>query len=978
MNKNNNILDAWIMTEYLSEANLKQTNKELLTLNKNIAKDYHDLCLKCILENNKKTNKSGVVLYFDIFNFNKIIDLVSSELSFEDTYNEIISTNKFCIALYFTDELKLLSKKTFISSSYYVLSNKKIPSYEEFNSFEQTIKNDIELLFDEKENTNYSETFNSAILNVFEKFCVSEAPSYSLKYLQNIDLDSNLLHSYFTKDLEKAKEISTVNLVKYLSGTTSERINLDSDLNSVNFNKDTLRDILMPNNYPLARFPSNPEYSLSLMQQIAVNLSINNDNDTLRSVNGPPGTGKTTLLKDVFAQLVMEQSLEISKLDNKNISLIIESNNIKIPSIGILPKIIADNGILVASSNNGAVKNIVDELPLSVDLYEIFKEELFKVNYFTNIASSINSDESMESNVDKNIPTTHWGLFSMEGGKNDNMKKILNVLERVISDLEKNYKSNSNVYSEYLKSYEELKEYNESVHIKSIKIIDIQKKLEKLKFEQENFIQDCSDAEKEIDEKIYSINKKIDNFNNKIQQLLKFRYKNSFIQVTHQFMTLIYTIKIKSYEKEKNTLRHSFRKWKNDLNTILEIKENNLKTTLEDIDFKSGSILDFDKSYDDLQLDNPWFDKEYRNKQSLLFIKALAVRKQFLYENLENIKTAKYIWINQNKMKYSEEIMKESWNWINMVIPVISTTFASVSNMFKNIGPDSIGRLYVDEAGQATPQACIGAIFRSKDITVVGDPSQIKPVFSIDSNIMRLITQIYKIPLNYLSEEASTQTIIDYISKYGFYKDAEKKEWIGIPLWVHRRCMYPMFNISNTISYNGKMVQGKKAKGKGEWLDVKGKSANKYVKDQGIYLKKKLLEMNKENPDILNLKCKDVVYIITPFKNIANQLVKVLSDDDINFVRYDENKKPTNVGTVHTFQGKEALIVFFVLGGDIGEMNAINWATGSENPNIMNVAATRAKEEFYIIGDEELYSKLNSTVINSTLNELYKFNNNDS
>lgn len=49
------------------------------------------------------------------------------------------------------------------------------------------------------------------------------------------------------------------------------------------------------------------------MQQVAVNLSIGFDNNQIRSVNGPPGTGKTTLLKDIFAELIVEQSYEIAK-----------------------------------------------------------------------------------------------------------------------------------------------------------------------------------------------------------------------------------------------------------------------------------------------------------------------------------------------------------------------------------------------------------------------------------------------------------------------------------------------------------------------------------------------------------------------------------------------------------------------------------------------------------------------------------------
>ena len=39
---------------------------------------------------------------------------------------------------------------------------------------------------------------------------------------------------------------------------------------------------------------------------------------------------------------------------------------------------------------------------------------------------------------------------------------------------------------------------------------------------------------------------------------------------------------------------------------------------------------------------------------------------------------------------------------------------------------------------------------------------------------------------------------------------------------------------------------------------------------------------------------------------------------------------------------------------------------GTENPNIMNVAATRATDEFYIIGDKKMYLSLNSDVINDT------------
>ena len=403
----------------------------------------------------------------------------------------------------------------------------------------------------------------------------------------------------------------------------------------------------------------------------------------------------------------------------------------------------------------------------------------------------------------------------------------------------------------------------------------------------------------------------------------------------------------------------------------LEAKIRDLKDVSVNTDV---NVLDFSLSYDDLQMSNPWFDEEYRRIQSELFISALKVRKQFLYENIKNIEAATRIWDKQQNYLDKNIVIQQAWNWINMVVPVISSTFASMGRMFSNIQANSLGHLFIDEAGQALPQASVGAIFRCKHVMAVGDPAQIKPVLTLDSYILSLLGQNYGVGEAYLSEDASTQTLIDNVSQYGFYKDLNNPEdWIGIPLWVHRRCKYPMFNISNEISYGGNMVQGNKSDGKAEWYDVGGSADNKYVKEQGDLLVQKIRELSEHNEDILDKSKKDQVYVISPFKNVAYNLSRKLAAD-LDFTRYDSKFSPTNVGTVHTFQGKEAPIVFLVLGADEKSKGAANWAMGSENPNIMNVSATRAKKEFYIIGDKKLYSNLGSDVINKTINEIRKFN----
>nr|WP_307832923.1 AAA domain-containing protein [Azospirillum argentinense] len=64
----------------------------------------------------------------------------------------------------------------------------------------------------------------------------------------------------------------------------------------------------------------------------------------------------------------------------------------------------------------------------------------------------------------------------------------------------------------------------------------------------------------------------------------------------------------------------------------------------------------------------------------------------------------------------------------------------------------------------------------------------------------------------------------------------------------------------------------------------------------------------------------------------------------------------TSVGTVHTFQGGEAQTVVLLLGGNPARERGIAWA--AEKPNLLNVAATRAKARFYIVGDKAIWTRL--------------------
>lgn len=576
---------------------------------------------------------------------------------------------------------------------------------------------------------------------------------------------------------------------------------------------------------------------------------------------------------------------------------------------------------------------------------------------------------------------------------------------KVIRTKRQEFADNVRAYQEYTQKLEQVRgNYQKKLEKKENKLCIELKKLAEIEQECRQQLEQLYLSLKEVQNGADTVRKNMDSMNQCLQvhkeqrpyffagKKKKEEYRSRLNEITAQIVKLSdEDIECRKKEKEINEnihlwqtrlsqsngkqeeLKQKFDSWK----TVETCKILNLEKRVREYEnIKNDSkteALNMNQEYEDLQMSNPWFDEAYRVAQSKLFVMALRVRKQFLYENRKNVKASIIVWDQQEKYLERKPVIEAAWNWINMTIPVISSTFASFSRMCKNLGVETLGHLFIDEAGQALPQAAVGAIYRSRHVMVVGDPSQIKPVLTLDSNTLYMLQEHFGVTEKYLSASASVQTLVDAASQYGFYRKQDKAEdsWVGIPLWVHRRCRYPMFTISNMISYDGFMVQGMEKYGKTDWFDVGGMAKNKYVEEQGEFLLHKLKEMIDKNPKISDKKEKDVVYVITPFSNVAYQLSQKLRK--IHFTRYDEQGKPTNVGTVHTFQGKEAPIVFFVLGADKQSSGAARWAV--TEANIMNVAATRAKEEFYIIGDRKLYLGLECDVVTDTERIIREYKN---
>ncbi len=204
-----------------------------------------------------------------------------------------------------------------------------------------------------------------------------------------------------------------------------------------------------------------------------------------------------------------------------------------------------------------------------------------------------------------------------------------------------------------------------------------------------------------------------------------------------------------------------------------------------------------------------------------LFGYAMRMNKEFVVSSnhcRDNFVTLSHYWglrmgdENERILFHQEdkELMAPAlFQTLFLLVPVLSSTFASVGRLLKDITqPGVIGTLVVDEAGQAQPQMALGALYRSRRAVIVGDPKQVEPVVTDDLILLR---KAYQDPTlkPYKKKTLSVQAFADGLNRFGTYLDngTEYPEWVGCPLLVHRRCISPMYDISNEISYNGIMKQ---------------------------------------------------------------------------------------------------------------------------------------------------------------------------
>lgn len=360
-----------------------------------------------------------------------------------------------------------------------------------------------------------------------------------------------------------------------------------------------------------------------------------------------------------------------------------------------------------------------------------------------------------------------------------------------------------------------------------------------------------------------------------------------------------------------------------------------------------------------------------------------------------NIKPYKNVDQNNSNLSLPQEKMLR---YLSIFFPIINTTCHSFGNVLP-LKESYIENMLIDEAGMILSPYAVN-IYTAKRVFVFGDEKQIEPVYPLgikgksskkdednpseyktkqeEINGYLIQKHISKSNIVKIKEFASVlnSSIMSLANKSAYIKNPYIRHTLDGDLWLmeHFRCRDDIIDFCNQEIYSG-IMNLQKGNSNEECHfnfiettnDAQSKDGSKYniheAQEIINHIKQKLVNCKTEEEKKEILKS---IGIISPFKQQEYTLNNLIKKEKLNGLV---------AGTVHKFQGSEREIIYFSTTVGASNSCAIAFYNKEEKPNIINVAISRAKERFIIVGNRAKLSEDTQSLTGKLIKHIEKVSN---
>lgn len=804
---------------------------------------------------------------------------------------------------------------------------------------------------DNKALTNIYNLYNYALGIDQEELAKTSFSSLSQVYL-NPEKEENHTEELFNRLETKSN---------YLVG------HIDSTQNEEDYQKDQhLKNRKSENIFNKDSYPKGRELFPLDNTQRQVNAAISKIKDTESvAVNGPPGSGKTAMLKAVIA--------------SKWVRAAIDKEDCPIT--------------IAVGATNQSVTNVIEAFPESIYTGDEEDLLLFKRwvgnfrSYGTYFPSKSklndpNSKTIIENNVVaqpsyKNYPQVFNWINEEE--KFSNPSNYETIKSDYLANIQKFYQTNTQLLED-LFSHPNIKNKRSSILNKG-------KELFRRSKNNSNFEKECEFNN--IDEGI--------EFLNKCLKLLE----DSLIHAAQSLKSSCNERNIKALEtKITGYLSKSFcnKQTLETLSSLLEINKKSSSTKIAILnEICREKILDEGL---ELEKDAKAVEKIVPYASTILIEHFLDITyRRYMFHFAARYWEAFYIKECSKRLliaKTSKNV-REGLRRMCMLTPVLVSTIHNIASLFKYRGSvmgqsnfliGEADHLIMDETGQAPISLALPVTILAKKLIAVGDTEQLKPVIT---DAMSLDEEKISLVSNGFSEQEALKfhdrsilnikgSMLHLVKCASRYTTRGK----GILLRGHYRCATPIIRYSNNLIYEKALfyapfLKKKEAERNKEDFDshpicyipsltdssspdtgskVNPVEATKIIE---FLIESLSLFLSRYTENGKSKKIYDIVAIVTPFRKQSEVIKSKLLENRENFSPLIEDLSDLDkiiIGTVDALQGAEKQIVLF---SGVHAKNESDKPYFADEPFLLNVALSRAKDRFIAFICPEVYG-LNNLV----------------